>query len=94
MVCDRRPLKNEKHRVRISAGGDRIPYHQDAGSPAADLVETKLINNVTSDTRKGARLMPLDVKDNFPATPIIDPEHMRVKYENVPTNIKARDKID
>jgi len=46
-VCDYRPLKDEKHRVRVTVGGDRLPYHDDAGSPAADLLETKLLINST-----------------------------------------------
>jgi hypothetical protein len=55
-ICDLRPLKTEKHRVRLTVGGDKLLYDVDAGSPAASLLETKLIINSTiSDAHKGAR---------------------------------------
>ena len=47
MVCNCRPLKEEKHRVRIIVGGDKLPCNDDAGSLAADLLETKILLNST-----------------------------------------------
>ena len=41
-VCDERPLKDEKWRVRSVVGGDKLDYNMDSGSPATDLVETKI----------------------------------------------------
>ena len=46
-IRDCRPLKTEKHRVRLTVGGDKLPCDDDAGSPAASLLETKLILNST-----------------------------------------------
>ena len=46
-VCDLKPLKNETHRVRIVVGGDRLSYNDDPASPAASLLETKLVINST-----------------------------------------------
>ena len=78
-VCDYRPLKDEPYRVRITVGGDKLEYLDDAGSPAANLLETKiLLNSVISDADKGARFMCADIKDHFLATPIDHPEYMRV----------------
>ena len=63
-IMDYRPLKKEQHRVRITVGGDRLPYPGDAGSPATDLTETKLlVNSVISDSSKGARFLSADLKD-------------------------------
>ena len=45
MVCDYRPLKTEKYRVRLTVGGDRLEYHSDAASLAASLLESKLLFN-------------------------------------------------
>ena len=91
MVCDYRPLKDEKYRVRITVGGDRLPYDNDAGSPAADLLETKLlINSTISDARKGARFMCLDIKDHFLATPMVGTEYMRAKYKYFPEDIRKK----
>lgn len=57
-VLDYRPLKTEPHRDRITVGGDKLTYLYDAGSPAANMLETKLlINSVISDATKGARFL-------------------------------------
>ena len=64
MVCDYRPHKQEKHRVRLTVGGDRLTYNEDVSSPEASLLETKLLLNSTiSDAFKGALFMTLDIKD-------------------------------
>ena len=57
-VCDHRPLKPEPFRVRIVVGGDKLSYDNDAGSPAASLVESKLILNSTiSDAQRRAHFI-------------------------------------
>ena len=94
-VCDYRPLKDEPYRVRITVGGDRLDYAQDAGSPAANLLETKiLLNSVISDADKGARFMCVDIKDHFLATPMDDPEYMKVQYKYIPNDIRLRYNLD
>ena len=66
MICDFRPLKKDPHRVRLTVGGDRLEYPDDAASPAASLLETKLLLNSTiSDAMKGARFMTLYIKYFF-----------------------------
>ena len=91
MVCDYRPLKEEKHRVRITVGRDRLPYEEDAASLAADLLETKiLLNSTISNAAKGARFMTLDIKNHFLATPMENPEYMRVQLKYVPEDIRKR----
>ena len=78
-VCDHRPLKSEPWRVRIVVGGDCLPYSQETGSPAASILETKLIINSTiSDAKNGARFMSLDLKDFFLTTAMQEPEYMKV----------------
>ena len=78
-VCDRRPLKPEPFRVRIVVGGDGLTYGEDSGSPATDLLETKiLINSTISDASKGARFMSADLKDYFLGSPMKKPEYMKV----------------
>ena len=78
-VCDHRPLKAEPWRVRVVVGGDRLSYHEDPRSPAASLLETKiLLNSIISDAKRGARFMSLDLKDCFLATPMNRPEYMKV----------------
>ena len=91
-ICDIRPLKAIwKYRTRLTVGGDRLLYEADAGSPAASLLETKLILNSTiSDSDKGAKFACANLKDHSLATPMQDPEYMRVKYKYIPDDIKKR----
>ena len=65
-ILDYRPLKTEQHRIRLVAGGDKLPYFDDAGAPAASILETKiLLNSVISDASVGARFASFDLKDFF-----------------------------
>ena len=90
-VCDYRPLKAEKHRVRMTIGGDRLEYHEDTTSPAASLLETKLlINSVISDAKKGARFMTMDLKDHFLQTVMQEPEFMRIHKRYITDEIKQQ----
>ena len=86
-VCDHRPLKSE-WRVRLVVGGDKSTCQYDTGPPAANLLETKLLlNNVISDSDKGARMMTLDHKDHFLATPMQTPEYMKIPQKYIPPYI-------
>ena len=90
-VLDYRPLKSEPYRIRITVGGDRLTYPGDSGSPAANLVETKLLLNSTiSDANNGARFMSADIEDFFLATPMDGPECTHVQCKHTPEDIKKR----
>ena len=94
-VCDHRPLKSEPWRVCIVVGGDRLTYADDPGSPAASLVEIKImINSVISHAHKGARFMSLDLKDFFLATPMLRPEYMKVPIKYFPQDIIEKYSLD
>ena len=70
-------LKIEPFRVRITVGGDRLPYPDDAGASVSNILETKiLINSVISDSKRGARFMSADVKGFFLNSPMKRPEYM------------------
>ena len=49
-VCDYRPLKDDKYRVRLTVGGDRLPYPEDSVLPAATLLEAKILFNSVIST--------------------------------------------
>lgn len=90
-VCDYRPLKDEPWRVRLVVGGDKLNYEFDSGSPAASLLETKiLLNSVISDAKKGARFMSLDLKDFFLMSPMPDAEYMKIPTKYLPQDIINR----
>ena len=66
MVCNYCPLKKEKYRVRLTVGGDKLEYSNDESSPAASMIDAKLlINSTISDSSKGSRFMTVDIKDFF-----------------------------
>ena len=90
-VLDYRPLKTEPYRVRITVGGNRLNYVEDAGSPAANLLETKvLINSTISDANKGGKFMTADIKDYFLATSMKKTEYMKVKLKHIPEDIRIK----
>ena len=79
LVCDYRPSKDDPYRTRLTVGGDRLDYFGDSASPAASLLETKLLLNSTiSDAKYGARFMTLDIKDYFLQSILPDPEFIRI----------------
>ena len=94
-VCDHRPLKTEPNRIRLVVGGDKLSYDDDAGSPAAGLLETKiLLNSVISDAKKGARFFTADLKDHFLASPMERPEYMKIPFHRFPPDIVKRYQLD
>ena len=95
MVCDHRPLKTEQHRVRLTLGGDVLEYLGDASSPAASLIESKLIfNSVVSDSHRGARFMSLDIKDYFLQSMLQEAEYMRIHGKYFLKDIREKYDID
>ena len=88
-VCDHRPLKEEKYRVRMTIGGDKLEYQHETASPAASLIETKLLlNSVISNAKDGARFFTMDLKDFFLQTVMDDPEFMRIHKRYLTDEIK------
>ena len=60
-------------------GGDILEYPDNASSPAASLLESKLIfNRENSDEHRGARFMSSDMKDLFLEKPMLIAEHTRI----------------
>ena len=62
LVVDIRPLKEEKYRVRITVGGDKLDFCGDASSVAASLATVKLLLDSVVST-KGAKFTTADIKD-------------------------------
>ena len=95
MVCDYRPLKKEKFRVRLTLGGDVLEYDGNASSPAASLLEAKLMfNSVISDADKGARFMAADLKDFFLQSFLEEPEYIRIHGKYFLQDIRVKYNID
>jgi hypothetical protein len=57
------------NRAKLVAGGDRLHYPGNAGTPTANLLTVKLLINSTISTA-GAKFMTMDIKDFYLNTPI------------------------
>ena len=95
MVCDVRPKKDDVYRTRLTVGGDKLDYDGDASSPAASLIETKLlINSVISVAKNGARFFTFDIKDQFLQSMLPEPEYMRIHSRYFFQDIRQKYNID
>ncbi len=84
-----RPEKiEEPNRTRLVAGGDRVHYPFDAGTPTADLLTVKLLINSVIST-PGARFFMMDIKNFYICMPVMRYEHMRLKLSNMPEDVIA-----
>ena len=96
-TCDYRPNKAEMHRTRLTAGGDRINYPYDVGTPTADMTLFKILVNSIIST-PNARCIMVDIKDFYLNTPMKRPEYMRIKLSDIPDEIideyKLRELVD
>jgi hypothetical protein len=50
IVCDYKPHKKEKERVRLTVGGDRLDYSGDVTTSTADITTFKILINSTLST--------------------------------------------
>ena len=68
--------------MQLVVGGDHLVYEDYPGSPAASMIETKLLlNSVISDAQQGSIFMICDLKGFFLATPMIQPEYMKIHIQ-------------
>jgi hypothetical protein len=79
ITCLVRPKKTEEpNRTRLVAGGDRVHYLFDAGTPTANLLTVKLLINSVIST-PGATFFTMDIKNFYLCTPMSQYEYMRLK---------------
>jgi hypothetical protein len=55
---------DELNRTRLVAGGNRVHYPGNAGTPTTDLLTIKLLVNSTISSA-GAKFMTMDIKDFY-----------------------------
>ena len=88
-----RPEKlDEPNRTRLVAGGDRVHYPGDAGTPTADLLTIKLLLNSIIST-PNAKFMTVDIKDFYLNTPMARYEYMRLQIADMPEDVIAHYKL-
>ena len=87
-VCDHRPLKSEPWGVQLVVGDDKLPYLDDPGLPAANLLETKLLlNSVISYATMGACFMSINLKDHFLSSPMNKSGYRKIHQKYLPLDI-------
>jgi hypothetical protein len=87
ITCFIRPEKIDKpNRTRLVAGGDRVHYPGNAGTPTANLITVKLlINSIILTT--GAKFTMMDIKDFYLNTPMARYEYMQLKLSDMPEEV-------
>jgi hypothetical protein len=84
--CDIKLNKKETHRTRLIAGGDRINYPEDVGTPTADMTLVKTFFNSVISTKK-AKCVMADIKDFYLNTPMKRYKYMRLKITDIPEEV-------
>jgi hypothetical protein len=69
IVCDYKPHKKEKERVRLTAGSDRLDYSGDVATSTADITTFKILINSTLSTKYAAMMM-MEIKIYYLDTPL------------------------
>jgi hypothetical protein len=70
----------------LVAGGDRVHYPGDAGTPTADLLTVKIVINSIISTA-GAKFMTMDIKDFYLNTLMARYEYMPLRIADMPDNV-------
>jgi hypothetical protein len=77
IVCDYKPHKMEKERVRLTVGGDKLEYSGDVATSTADITTFKILINITLSTEDAAMMM-MDIKNYYLGTPLPWFENMKM----------------
>jgi hypothetical protein len=86
IVCDYKPHKQEKERVRLTVGGDRLDYSGDVATSTADITTFKILINSNLST-KDAAMMMMDIKNYYLGTPLSRFEYMKMLLTRFPEEI-------
>jgi hypothetical protein len=86
IVCDNKPHKKEKERVRLTVGGDRLDYSGDVTTSTADITTFKILINSTLSTEEAAMMM-MDIKNYYLGTPLPRFEYMKMLLSRFPEEI-------
>jgi hypothetical protein len=82
IVCDYKPHKLEKERVRLTVGGDRLDYAGDVATSTADITTFKILINSTLSTEDAAMMM-MDIIDYYLGTPLPRFEYIKIQKYNL-----------
>jgi hypothetical protein len=83
IVCDYKPQKTEKERVRLTVGGYILDYSGDIATSTADITTFKILINSTISTEDAAMMM-MDIKNYYLGTPLPRFEYMKMLLSGFP----------
>jgi hypothetical protein len=86
IVCDYKPHKKEKERIRLTVDSDRLDYSADVATSTADITSFKILINSTLST-KYAAIMIMDIKNYYLGTPLPHYDYMRMLLSRFPEEI-------
>jgi hypothetical protein len=86
IVCDYKPHKKEKERIRLTVGGDRLDYSGDVATSTAVITTFKILINSTLSTADAAMMM-MDIKNYYLGTPLPRFEYMKILLSRFPEEI-------
>jgi hypothetical protein len=86
IVCDYKPHKTEKERVRLTVGGDRLDYSGNVVTSTADITTFKILINSTLSTEDAAMMM-MDIKNCYLGTPLPRFEYVKMLLSRFPDEI-------
>jgi hypothetical protein len=86
IVCDYKPHKKEKERVRLTVGGDRLDYSGDVTTSTANITTFKILINSTLSTEDAA-MMSIDIKNYYLGTPLPRFAYMKILMSRFPEEI-------
>ncbi len=87
ITCLIQPEKiEEPNRTRLVAGGDRVHYLFDAGTPTTNLLTVKLLIKSMIST-PGARFFMMDIKNFYLCTPMSQYKYMQLKLSDTPEDV-------
>jgi hypothetical protein len=86
IVCDNKPHKKEKERVRLTVGGDILDYSGDVTTSKADITTFKILINSTLST-EDADMMMMDINNYYLGTPLPRFEYMKMLLSRFPEEI-------
>jgi hypothetical protein len=90
--CEIKPNKEEKHCTQLTAGGDRIHYPYNVGTPTVDKTLVKvLLNRIIS--KENTQCIILDAKDFYLNTLMKRFKYMRLKLNNISEEIITEYKL-
>jgi hypothetical protein len=86
IVCDYRPHKKERERVRLTVGGDILDYSGDVVTSTADTTTFKILINSTLSTEDAAMMM-MDINNYYIGTLLPRFEYMKMLLSRFPEEI-------